>query len=277
MGYPPEGRDAGNQKHITTDAVVYNGDERLSLLGSPQEECKLKLNDLQSSDNAANLQNILPNVAIYSDGRKRTWETKNGAVSKIVHADGQVWTRKDNKHWNISYHGKLIGKNVEMTNVKIDDEKNLSWTIGGVKKTLSATGNFYDPELAAKAKLHEHHVKLDHKVDHAVQPSTEHQTFARTVDFERVGPASWYGPGFHGGHTASGDVFDQNKLTAAHRTLPFGTKLLVTDTETGKTVIVTVTDRGPFHGKRVLDLSKGAARKLDMIRKGVIEVGYKIL
>lgn len=83
---------------------------------------------------------------------------------------------------------------------------------------------------------------------------------------------TWYGPGFHGRMTASGAVFDQEKFTAAHRTLPFGTILRVTNKANGKSVIITVTDRGPGHYSLELDLSKGAARALDMIDAGVANV-----
>jgi rare lipoprotein A (peptidoglycan hydrolase) len=76
------------------------------------------------------------------------------------------------------------------------------------------------------------------------------------------GIASWYGGKFHGRKTASGEVFDKHKLTCAHRTLPFGTEILVMNPATGKACTVTVTDRGPYHGKRVIDLSKAAAEKL---------------
>lgn len=76
------------------------------------------------------------------------------------------------------------------------------------------------------------------------------------------GRASFYGHKFHGRKTASGAVYDENKLTCAHRTLPFGTKLFVINPETEKSCMVEVNDRGPFHGKRVLDLSRAAARKL---------------
>lgn len=76
------------------------------------------------------------------------------------------------------------------------------------------------------------------------------------------GIASWYGPGFHGRRTASGERFDQNDLTAAHRTLPFGTRVRVVDEKTGRSVIVRINDRGPFAHGRVIDLSRGAAQAL---------------
>lgn len=84
--------------------------------------------------------------------------------------------------------------------------------------------------------------------------------------------ASWYGPGYHGNHTANGEVYDMNGLTAAHKTLPFGTRLKVTHVQNRRSVVVKVNDRGPFIPGRDLDLSYGAARALDMVDEGVSEV-----
>ena len=78
------------------------------------------------------------------------------------------------------------------------------------------------------------------------------------------GIASWYGGSFHGRRTASGDIYDMHKLTCAHKTLPFGTKLLIFNPHNGRKVEVVVTDRGPYIGKRVIDLSKAAADKLNI-------------
>ncbi len=91
------------------------------------------------------------------------------------------------------------------------------------------------------------------------------------------GKASWYGPGFNGRKTASGEIFDMNKLSAAHKKLPFKTKLQVEDPRTGNTVIVKVNDRGPFVKTRVLDMSKGAAVKLGTISHGVTFVDCLVL
>jgi rare lipoprotein A len=88
----------------------------------------------------------------------------------------------------------------------------------------------------------------------------------------QCGGASWYGPGFHGKKTASGQKFNENAMTAAHKTLPFGTKVKVTDQRTGKSINVTITDRGPFHKGRVIDLSKAAAAKLGTKNAGVGKV-----
>ncbi|SEW11132.1 rare lipoprotein A [Chitinophaga sp. YR573] len=91
------------------------------------------------------------------------------------------------------------------------------------------------------------------------------------------GKASYYADKFEGHRTASGSTFHQNGLTAAHRTLPFGTKVKVTNVANGRSVKVRITDRGPFAEGRVIDLSKKAARKIGMLSTGVavVEVTYK--
>jgi len=89
---------------------------------------------------------------------------------------------------------------------------------------------------------------------------------------EQVGNASWYGPGFDGKETASGETFDQNELTAAPRTLPLGTAAVVTNLETGKSVKVTINDRGPYAKGRNIDLSRAAARQIGMTKDGVAKV-----
>lgn len=90
--------------------------------------------------------------------------------------------------------------------------------------------------------------------------------------YRQVGTASWYGPGFHGRETASGERFDQNGLTAAHRTLPLGTRAVVTNLENGRSVEVEINDRGPYAGNRVVDLSRGAAARLGMLDDGLARV-----
>jgi rare lipoprotein A len=88
----------------------------------------------------------------------------------------------------------------------------------------------------------------------------------------QIGTASWYGPGFHGRETASGETFNQHALTAAHRTLPLGTKAKVTDLETGQSVQVKINDRGPYVPGRHLDLSQAAAKQIGLTKKGVAKV-----
>jgi len=86
-------------------------------------------------------------------------------------------------------------------------------------------------------------------------------------EFQR-GTASWYGPGFHGRRTASGERFNTYDMTAAHPSLPFGTKLRVVNEENGRSVIVRVNDRGPFSRRRIIDLAKGPAQALGLTATG---------
>jgi len=95
--------------------------------------------------------------------------------------------------------------------------------------------------------------------------------------YYQVGIASWYGREFQGRLTASGEPFDMNKYTAAHRTLPFGSVILVTNLENGKKVKCIVNDRGPFKKNRILDVSYKAAKDLDMLTKGEAKVGITVL
>jgi rare lipoprotein A len=90
--------------------------------------------------------------------------------------------------------------------------------------------------------------------------------------FQQTGQASWYGGRHHGRTTASGEKFDMNKLTAAHRTLPMGTTVRVTNLDNGRSVEVIINDRGPYVGSRVIDLSREAARRLNMEREGLAPV-----
>lgn len=87
-----------------------------------------------------------------------------------------------------------------------------------------------------------------------------------------TGIASWYGPRFHGKLTASGEVFNQDELTAAHRTLPWGSKVKVINLTNGKTVEVRINDRGPFEKGRIIDVSRAAARALGMLKSGIAQV-----
>ena len=93
--------------------------------------------------------------------------------------------------------------------------------------------------------------------------------------FSQNGVASWYGRQFHGRKTASGERFDMNALTAAHRSLPLNCYIRVTNKNNGKSVIVKVNDRGPFHGNRVLDLSYGAAKRIGLTDAGTTNVNIE--
>ena len=97
------------------------------------------------------------------------------------------------------------------------------------------------------------------------------------LGYVEEGVASWYGPGFHGRRTASGEVFDMYAYTAAHRTLPFGSVVRVTRLDTGARVTVRINDRGPFKKNRILDLSYAAARELDLVRTGTARVRIEVV
>jgi len=93
--------------------------------------------------------------------------------------------------------------------------------------------------------------------------------------FSQTGTASWYGRQFHGRKTASGETFDMNGMTAAHRSLPLNCYIRVTNKNNGKSVVVKVNDRGPFHGNRVLDLSYGAAKQIGITNAGTAKVSIE--
>ncbi len=104
-----------------------------------------------------------------------------------------------------------------------------------------------------------HHRSLSH-----AHPEYEHRV--------EEGMASWYGPGFHGHKTASGQRFNQKAMTCAHRSLPFGSKVKVTNLNNDKSVVVIVNDRGPYVRSRIVDLSKGAAQKIGLLHTGTAPV-----
>jgi hypothetical protein len=97
------------------------------------------------------------------------------------------------------------------------------------------------------------------------------------VKATQIGMASWYGPGFHGRRTASGERFNMNADTAAHRTLPMGTKARVTNLQNGKSTVVQINDRGPFRRRRIIDVSRGVADRLGFRRRGTARVKVEVL
>ena len=92
-----------------------------------------------------------------------------------------------------------------------------------------------------------------------------------------TGQASWYGPGFYGNRTANGEVFRPGTYTAAHRSLPFGTRVKVTNLNNGRSAVVRINDRGPFTGGRIIDLAHGAATDLGVTSSGLATVRLEVL
>jgi len=100
--------------------------------------------------------------------------------------------------------------------------------------------------------------------DEAAPLKKRETSVTRSAGVGQVGRASWYGPGFHGRRTASGETFNAGAYTAAHRTLPFGTRLRVVNKNNGRAVVVRINDRGPFHGNRIIDLSRASAQAIGL-------------
>ena len=112
-------------------------------------------------------------------------------------------------------------------------------------------------------------LKLTASRDAAVQPPQVRST--------SEGEASWYGPGFFGNLTANGEIYRPGTMTAAHRTLPFGTRVRVTNLWNGRSAVVRINDRGPYVGQRVIDLGHGAAEELGMFHSGIAQVKLEVL
>jgi len=107
-----------------------------------------------------------------------------------------------------------------------------------------------------------------------VWPSVSAQSVQQLPE---IGIASWYGTSFHGQRSASGEIYDQEKLTAAHRTLPFGTSVRVRRLDRDGSVVVRINDRGPFAKSRIIDLSRAAAGQLGMTGGGVVPVTLEVV
>jgi rare lipoprotein A len=113
------------------------------------------------------------------------------------------------------------------------------------------------------------------------RPGQSYNTYASVVppgrQYDLVGVASWYGKPYHGRRTASGEVYNMYQMTAAHPSLPFGTRVVVTNLENGRSAIVRINDRGPFVHGRVIDLSRKAASQLGFLGQGVTRVGVRVI
>jgi rare lipoprotein A len=122
--------------------------------------------------------------------------------------------------------------------------------------------------LKGEKNVENERILVDEFVPETVKENTVNTSAVEFIDRGTI-KASWYGPKFHGRLTANGEVYDQMALTAAHKSMRFGTLLKVTNTKNGRSVIVRINDRGPYIEGRDLDLSKGAAIELGILRKGV--------
>jgi rare lipoprotein A len=157
--------------------------------------------------------------------------------------------------------------------------------LGGFALLLSGSSNA-NPVLATKSPaVPEIPAAKSVALRNVETPGAESETLKKpaapalpiAVRSVSTGEASWYGPGFYGNRTANGELFRPGTLTAAHRTLPFGTKVRVTNLWNGRSAIVRINDRGPFHGRRVIDLAHGAASQLGLISSGIAQVKLEVL
>ena len=135
-----------------------------------------------------------------------------------------------------------------------------------------------EPTLRAKSQkgLTGNHVRAKRGKSYVVK-GVRYTPFSSVSEFTEVGEASWYGPGFHGRKTANGERYNQNDLTAAHKELPINSVVRVTHEGTGKSVVVRINDRGPFHGDRVIDMSYAAAKAIGMVQQGKANVKIELL
>jgi rare lipoprotein A len=108
--------------------------------------------------------------------------------------------------------------------------------------------------------------------------STHHPAHEKTAPaWKQSGRVSWYGPGFHGRRTASGEIFDTNALTMAHRTLPLGSRVRVTNLDNGRSIVLRVNDRGPYVRGRIGDLSHAAATRLGFVEDGLVRARIELI
>jgi rare lipoprotein A len=144
-----------------------------------------------------------------------------------------------------------------------------SGTVSSGDKDSTQEAKKIAEKVKRKAQLSE---KAEGRQDMVKDKVTVQQDDKGQPIVEQIGEASFYGPGFHGKKTATGEKFDQNDRTAAHPTLPLGTKATVTNLDNGNSVVVKINDRGPYVKGRDIDLSKGAAKELGMTKDGVAPV-----
>lgn len=128
-----------------------------------------------------------------------------------------------------------------------------------------------------EARADNKYAEKKQRATNAASEKEEADSAYKKDKFYETGMASWYGREFHGKKTASGEIFNMNGLTAAHKNFPFGTIVAVKNFDNGKTVSVRINDRGPYQGNRIIDLSYGAAKKIGMLKNGKSNVGIQIL
>lgn len=146
--------------------------------------------------------------------------------------------------------------------------------VDGIKE-ITYKLTYEDGVEVARKKLEEN--IISQPVHGIVHQNSRELASRSSREYAVVGVASFYGDKFHGRRTANGEIYDKNAMTAAHRTLPFGTMVEVTYLRTGKSVVVRINDRGPFIEGRIIDLSEGAAREIGLRPYGIGDVRVKVI
>ncbi len=142
---------------------------------------------------------------------------------------------------------------------------------------LSQVQGFCDNEILTNLERSLPQTQVPTSTEQGLATSSDRGATEPIQIANKRGMASWYGPGFHGGRTASGESFNAFGFTAAHRYLPFGTRVKVTNLRNGRSVVVRINDRGPHTGGRIIDLSKGAASVIGLFQSGVAPVLLEVL
>lgn len=155
-----------------------------------------------------------------------------------------------------------------------------TWVFVLLSAIVTGCGGRGQPKEAAEELILLDNPQSVEEVDDPPEPEQQPQIQRVTITpdsagFEEVGMASWYGKEYAGSSTASGEPFDPKAMTAAHRTLPFGTKVQITNLSNQKTVIVVINDRGPFNDDLMMDLSEKAAEELGFKKQRMTKVGLK--
>lgn len=242
----------------------------------------------QNAAHAATVQGVNPDVETV------VWQEDNSECASVSLNGKELLTFKGEPETASAQAEDLAAHLQEVLDDRKFDASDILPYKAGARATIQRDGNTiltFDPPASSgdeQPTVLESSLKLVNGIRAAFGAPVLPASFLKLVDqAERKiasdgkglfsGTASWYGAKFHGRKMSNGNRYDQDKLTAAHRSLPFGTKLLVMNRRTGSTCFVEVNDRGPFVADRVIDLSRGAARQLNMLSTGVALVDCLII
>ena len=247
-------------------------------MGSPVSELKAKgLNELSSLESNAIAQN-----PIQAQNPRDPVSRAEAIAASLNQLRDSTATPEITLNWNgeldeegYSIRDSYLIKVNGMDLVAIDEQTRLPDTTNDLAQDAIQATNRLRRLIASAPPIAEIANRPQPRPE--PEPPTLQARSPEYLQYQIDGMASWYGPGFHGRRSASGEIFDQNALTAAHLYLPFGTQVRVTNLDNGNSVVVRINDRGPYTGGRIIDVSAAAARNLGMINSGVAQVRLEIL